>query len=146
MSGSLNKVLLIGNMGRDPELKMTPSGQQLARFSVATTDNWKNAQGEKQTKTEWHNIVVFGKLAEIAEKFLKKGKQVLVEGKIQYSEYTDEAGVKKTSTSIRCDNFVMLGSRNGGGSDHEEDEPSGSASTPPPSAPSGGGFDDSLPF
>ena len=74
MSGSLNKVLLIGNLGRDPELKSTPSGQQVARFSVATTETWKNQAGEKQSKTEWHNIVVWGKQAEIAEKYLRKGK------------------------------------------------------------------------
>ena len=109
MSGSLNKVMLIGNLGRDPELKTTPSGQQVARFSVATTENWKNQAGEKQSKTEWHNIVVWGKQAEIAEKYLRKGKQVLVEGRIQYREYTDQAGVKKTACEIRCDNFVMLG-------------------------------------
>lgn len=100
--------MLIGNLGRDPELKATPSGQVLARFSVATTENWKNAQGEKQSKTEWHNIIVWGKQAEIADKFLRKGKQVLIEGRIQYREYTDQAGVKKTSCEIRCDNFVML--------------------------------------
>lgn len=108
MSGSFNKVMLIGNLGRDPELKATPSGQVLARFSVATTETWKNPQGEKQSKTEWHNIVVWGKQAEIADKFLRKGKQVLIEGRIQYREYTDQAGVKKTSCEIRCDNFVML--------------------------------------
>ena len=116
MSGSLNKVMLIGNLGRDPELKVTPSGQALARFSVATTETWKNPQGEKQSKTEWHNIVVWGKQAETAEKFLRKGKQVLIEGRIQYREYTDQAGVKKTACEIRCDNFVMLGRMEEGGS------------------------------
>ena len=115
MSGSLNKVMLIGNLGRDPELKVTPSGQALARFSVATTETWKNPQGEKQSKTEWHNIVVWGKQAETAEKFLRKGKQVLIEGRIQYREYTDQAGVKKTACEIRCDNFVMLGRMEEGG-------------------------------
>jgi single-strand DNA-binding protein len=107
--------MLIGNLGRDPELKVTPSGQALARFSVATTETWKNPQGEKQSKTEWHNIVVWGKQAETAEKFLRKGRQVLIEGRIQYREYTDQAGVKKTATEIRCDNFVMLGRMEEGG-------------------------------
>jgi single-strand DNA-binding protein len=116
MSGSLNKVLLIGNLGRDPELKATPSGQSVARFSVATTETWKNQSGEKQSKTEWHNIVVWGKQAEIAEKYLRKGKQIMVEGRIQYREYTDQAGVKKTACDIRCDNFVMLGRADEGGS------------------------------
>ena len=109
MSGSLNKVILVGNLGRDPELKTTPSGQSVARFSLATTETWKDAQGEKQSKTEWHNVVVWGKQSEIAEKYLRKGKQIMVEGRIQYREYTDQAGVKKTACDIRCDNFVMLG-------------------------------------
>ncbi|HJU82615.1 MAG TPA: single-stranded DNA-binding protein, partial [Holophagaceae bacterium] len=114
MSGSLNKVILIGNLGRDPELKMTTSGQQVCRFSLATTETWKNQQGEKQSKTEWHNIVIWGKQAEVAEKYLRKGKQVMIEGRIQYREYQDQAGVKKTACDIRCDNFVMLGSRGDG--------------------------------
>ena len=149
MSGSLNKVMLIGNLGRDPELKMTPSGQALARFSVATTETWKNPQGEKQSKTEWHNVVVWGKQAETAEKYLRKGKQVLIEGRIQYREYTDQAGVKKTACDIRCDNFVMLGKmedgggRSGGGSVDEGYEPGPMAQG---NAPSGGGYEDDIPF
>ena len=158
MSGSLNKVLLIGNLGRDPELKATPSGQSVARFSVATTETWKNQSGEKQSKTEWHNIVVWGKQAEIAEKYLRKGKQILVEGRIQYREYTGQDGVKKTACDIRCDNFVMLGRmEDGGGSRDSRDSggyggrPSGGGSQDfedhgaPPA--SGGGFpDDDIPF
>lgn len=146
MSGSMNKVILIGNLGRDPELKMTPNGQALARFSVATTETWKNPQGEKQSKTEWHNVVVWGKQAEIAEKYLRKGKQVMIEGRIQYREYTDQAGVKKTACDIRCDNFVMLGRMDEGGarpsSGHSDfDEP-----LPPPPPSSGGNYDDDIPF
>jgi single-strand DNA-binding protein len=150
MSGSLNKVMLIGNLGRDPELKMTPSGQALARFSVATTETWKTPQGEKKEKTEWHNILVWGKQAEIAEKWLRKGKQVLIEGRIQYSEFTDQAGVKKTKAEIRCDNFVMLGRMDeggargaadrGGSDDYENSGPM------PPAAPSAAGYDDDIPF
>ena len=148
MSGSLNKVILIGNLGRDPELKMTPGGQALARFSLATTETWKNQQGEKQSKTEWHNIVVWGKQAEIAEKFLRKGKQILVEGRIQYREYQDQAGVKKTACDIRCDNFVMLGRLDEGGprpaaGGHEFEEP---LPTPPPPGGAGGSYDDDIPF
>jgi single-strand DNA-binding protein len=145
----MNKVILIGNLGRDPELKMTPSGQALARFSIATTENWKNPQGEKQSKTEWHNIVVWGKQAEIAEKYLRKGKQIMIEGRIQYREYTDQAGVKKTACDIRCDNFVMLGRMEEGGpranteSHGNFDEPL----PPPPAGGSGGGnYDDDIPF
>jgi len=155
MSGSLNKVMLIGNLGRDPELKATPSGQALARFSVATTETWKNPQGEKQSKTEWHNIVVWGKQAEVAEKFLRKGKQVLIEGRIQYREYTDQAGVKKTACEIRCDNFVMLGRMEdgagagrtfgaSGGSGVDEYESTGPI--PPVSGGGGGTYEDDIPF
>lgn len=137
MSGSLNKVILIGNLGKDPELKTTPSGTAVARFSLATTETWKNPQGEKQSRTDWHNIDVWGKQAEVAAKYLTKGKQVMVEGQIQYKDYTDQAGVKKTFTSIRCENFVMLGSLNDGkpaakpAASREDDAP-----------PSGGDFDD----
>ena len=138
MSGSLNKVMLIGNLGKDPELKSTPSGQTVARFSVATTENWKNQQGEKQTKTEWHNIVVWGKQAEIAEKYLHKGKQVMIEGRIQYRDYTDQAGVKKTFCDIRCDNFVMLGRADEGGSREGGSRDSGGYG----GRPSGGGAQD----
>ncbi len=158
MSGSLNKVMLIGNLGRDPELKVTPSGQALARFSVATTETWKNPQGEKQSKTEWHNIVVWGKQAEIAEKFLRKGKQVLIEGRIQYREYTDQAGVKKTACEIRCDNFVMLGrmEEGGGGAGRSmggaaegrgADDYESTGPIPPISGGGGGaGYEDDIPF
>lgn len=151
MSGSMNKVLLIGNLGKDPELKMTPSGQPMARFSVATTETWKDKDGGKQSKTEWHNIVVWGKQAEIAEKFLRKGKQVLIEGRIQYREYQAQDGTKKYATDIRCDNFQMLGRMDeGGGRDSYGSRGGGSSSfedegmTPPPAA---GGFpDDDIPF
>ena len=157
MSGSLNKVLLIGNLGRDPELKATPSGQSVARFSIATTETWKGQDGTKQSKTEWHNIVVWGKQAEIAEKYLRKGKQIMVEGRIQYREYTGQDGVKKTACDIRCDNFVMLGRRedggsrdsggyggksSGGGSQDFEDH-----GAPSPAGTGGGSFpDDDIPF
>ena len=152
MSGSLNKVILIGNLGRDPELKMTPSGQALARFSVATTETWKGQDGSKQSKTEWHNIVVWGKQAEIAEKFLRKGKQVLIEGRIQYREYTDQAGVKKVYTDIRCDNFVMLGrmeeggARPGGYGAENRGGASQDFSEPPAPPAAGGAHDDDIPF
>lgn len=149
MSGSLNKVMLIGNLGRDPELKVTPSGQALARFSVATTETWKNPQGEKQSKTEWHNIVVWGKQAEVAEKYLRKGRQVLIEGRIQYREYTDQAGVKKTACEIRCDNFVMLGRMEEGGRPAGEGRGSiddYEATGPVPPVSGGGGYEDDIPF
>ena len=141
MAGSMNKVILIGNLGRDPELKMTPGGQALARFSVATTESWKDASGQRQSKTEWHNIVVWGKQAEIAEKYLRKGQQIMVEGRIQYREYQDQQGNKRTACDIRCDNFVMLGSRDGedrGG--RGESEPQAPAAAPSTD------YDDDIPF
>ncbi len=146
MSGSLNKVILIGNLGKDPELKMTPSGQALCRFSLATTENWKNQQGERQSKTEWHTIVVWGKQAETAEKYLRKGQQVMVEGRIQYREYTAQDGTKRYATDIRCDNFVMLGRRDDGAGARAtgsyDDDP-----LPPPPSPASGSFsDDDIPF
>ena len=157
MSGSLNKVMLIGNLGKDPELKATPSGQSVARFSVATTETWKNQQGEKQSKTEWHNIVVWGKQAEIAEKYLRKGKQVMIEGRIQYREYTDQAGVKKNFCEIRCDNFVMLGRMDDGGGSRDSGGYGGKATgggsqdfedhgAPSPMGASNSFPDDDIPF
>jgi single-strand DNA-binding protein len=164
MSGSLNKVILIGNLGKDPEVKMTPSGQPLARFSLATTETWRSPSGEKQQRTEWHSIVVWGKQAEVAEKYLHKGKQVMIEGRIQYQEYTDQSGDKKTYTNIRCDNFVMLGraddgARQSGGGSYERPSydrqqqsydraptaavPEYNDPAPPPSA---GAYEDDIPF
>ncbi|HJW44354.1 MAG TPA: single-stranded DNA-binding protein, partial [Geothrix sp.] len=123
----------------------------VARFSVATTETWKNQAGEKQSKTEWHNIVVWGKQAEIAEKYLRKGKQVMIEGRIQYREYTDQAGVKKTACDIRCDNFVMLGRMEDGGGSREGAYSRGGAQDfedhGAPSPAAGGSFpDDDIPF
>jgi single-strand DNA-binding protein len=159
MSGSLNKVMLIGNLGRDPELKMTTQGTPVARFSLATTETWKNAQGEKQSKTEWHNVVVWGKQAEVAERYLRKGKQVMIEGKIQYREYTDQAGVKKTACDIRCESFIMLGRADeggGGGARESSGSWSGASRSAQPAPDSfddagappvaGGNYDDDIPF
>ena len=139
MSGSLNKCILIGNLGKDPELKMTPGGQAMTRFSLATTETWKSQDGTKQSKTEWHNCVVWGKQAEIAEKFLRKGKQIYVEGRIQYREY-EKDGVKKTACDIRVDNFVMLGQKG------EADGEPRKASSAPAAGSADGGFDEDLPF
>ena len=140
---NVNKVILIGNLGRDPELKMTPSGQALCRFSIATTESWKDSQGQRQSKTEWHNIVVWGKQAEVAEKYLRKGSQVMVEGRIQYREYQDQQGNKKTATDIRLDNMVMLGAKDGGSRSQESyDEPQ----APPVAGPQAGGYEEDIPF
>jgi single-strand DNA-binding protein len=114
---SVNKVIIVGNLGRDPELRYMPSGDAVASLAVATTDTWKDKQtGEKKEQTEWHRISFFGKLAEIAGQFLKKGSQVYVEGSLRTRKYTDKDGVEKYATEIRGDVMQMLGSRLEGGS------------------------------
>jgi single-strand DNA-binding protein len=118
----VNKVILLGNLGRDPEVRSTPSGQSVASFSLATSRKWRDKNGNKQEETEWHNIVVWGKQAEIAGQYLKKGKQIFLEGRLQTRSWEDrQSGEKKYRTEVVCDNFQMLGQRGddmggGGGS------------------------------
>ena len=108
----LNKVFLIGNLGRDPEVRTTPSGQSLAKFSLATTDRWKDREGNRQERTEWHNIICWGRQAEIAGQYLTKGRQIFVEGRLQTDSWEDrESGKKMYRTEIVCNNFQMLGGR-----------------------------------
>jgi single-strand DNA-binding protein len=106
--GSLNRVQLIGNLGRDPELRYTADGTPVCNFSMATAEAWTTKAGEKQEKTEWHRISLWGKLGEIAGQYLKKGRQVYIEGSIRSREYTDKEGLKKTAYEIRADRMVML--------------------------------------
>jgi single-strand DNA-binding protein len=111
----LNKVLLIGNLGRDPEVRSTPSGQPVATFTLATNRRWRDKSGARQEQTEWHNIVVWGRQAEIAGQYLTKGKQIYVEGRLQTRSWEDRnTGEKRYRTEIVCDNFQMLGARGGG--------------------------------
>lgn len=152
----LNKVLLIGNLGKDPEMRSLPSGQPVASFTLATSRRWRDKNGQKQEQTEWHTIVIFGKQAEIAGQYLTKGKQIYVEGRIQTRSWDDRtSGEKKYRTEIICDNFQMLGGRGGdfegGGAG---DRPSSGGGAPGyggggPSyddAPGGFGDDDDIPF
>jgi single-strand DNA-binding protein len=112
---SVNKVILVGNLGRDPEVRYMPSGDAVANIAIATTDKWKDKQtGEQKEQTEWHRVSFFGKLAEIAGQYLVKGSQVYIEGKLQTRKYTDKDGVEKFATEIRADTMQMLGSRQGG--------------------------------
>ncbi len=104
-----NKVQLIGNLGNAPEVKTTESGKKLARFSVATNESYRNANGEKVTETTWHNLVAWGKVAEIAEKYLTKGKEVAVEGKLINRSYTDKDGNKKYVTEVEVNEILMFG-------------------------------------
>ena len=108
---SVNRVILIGNLGKDPELRYTPSGAAVATFSLATTERYKDKDGNKQQKTNWHNVVAWRQLAEICGKFLHKGKQVYIEGKIQTRTYDDRDGNKKYITEIVADQMQMLGSK-----------------------------------
>lgn len=133
----LNKVLLIGNLGRDPEVRSTASGQPVASFTLATNRRWRDKGGTLQKETEWHNIVVWGRQAEIAGQYLTKGKQIYLEGRIQTRSWDDrQTGEKRYKTEIVCDNFQMLGGRGeseGGGDRHPA--PGGQAEAP-------GGYDD----
>ncbi len=113
--GSVNKVILVGNLGRDPELRYTPNGAPVATFTLATNETWKDKDGQKQEHTEWHRIVVWGKLAEICGEYLHKGRQIYIEGAIRSRTYKDRDGAEKTVTEVRADNLVMLGKGEGGG-------------------------------
>ncbi|MBI5471771.1 MAG: single-stranded DNA-binding protein [Ignavibacteriae bacterium] len=141
MAKGLNKVMLIGNLGKDPELRYTSSGVAVATFSMATTESWKDQDGNQQEKTEWHNIVAWRKLAEICGEWLKKGKRVYIEGRIQNRSYDDKnTGQKRYITEIVADNMIML---DGGGGARPVAEPSAPPSAEP--APSASPTED-LPF
>jgi len=146
---SVNKVILIGNLGRDPETRYMPEGGAITNISIATTDKWKDKNGEMQEKTEWHRVAFFGKLAEIAGEYLKKGSQVYVEGRLQTRKWQDKEGVDKYTTEVVADRMQMLGSRQGmGGGDRDggsQERPAAAGGAKPaakPAAKSGGKFDD----
>ena len=145
---SINKVIIIGNLGRDPETRYMPDGGAITNISVATTDKWKDKNGEMQEKTEWHRVAFFGKLAEIAGEYLKKGSQVYVEGRLQTRKWQDKDGQDKYSTEIVANQMQMLGSRQGMGGGGRAADAGGAedagASRPAAKAPakSGGKFDD----
>lgn len=136
----INKVILIGNLGKDPELRYTPSGTAVASFSLATSEKWKDREGNMQDKTEWHNIVVWGRQAEIAKEYLAKGRQVYIEGRIQTRSWDDKDGNKRYTTEIIAQRLNFLGTRDQGGA---------AAPDMPPEAPPPGDLgaeDDDLPF
>jgi single-strand DNA-binding protein len=156
---SVNKVILVGNLGRDPEVRYNPSGTAWCTISLATTRNWKNKEsGEKQEETEWHRVVFNDRLAEIAGEYLKKGRSIYVEGRLKTRKWTDKDGVEKFTTEIIATEMQMLGSREGmGGGDHEggggagygrSEAPEGRSAPAPrapaqkPAAKSSTGFDD----
>ena len=118
MSRGLNKVLIIGHLGRDPEMRYTPSGRPVTTFSVATSRSWKTSEGERKTETEWFNIVAWGSLAEICNQYLKKGQQVYIEGRLQTRRWEDDDGNKRSTTEVVAREMTMLGDRR----DRKEDE------------------------
>jgi len=154
MAGSLNKVLLMGNLGRDPEVRFTTGGTAVANFSIATSESWKDKAGNPQDRTEWHRIVVWGKLAELCGEYLKKGRQVFVEGRLQTREWTDKENKKNYSTEIVASNVTFIGPRPEGagapaaaGNANAAPQQPGNYGPPPGDdmAPPPGGADD-IPF
>jgi len=157
---SVNKVILIGNLGRDPETRYTTGGDAVTNLNIATSEQWKDKSGEKQERTEWHRVVLFGRQAEIAGEYLKRGRSVYIEGRLQTRKYTDKDGVEKYSTEIVGDRMQLLGGREGGGASGGEVEFAGATSeggggrreSSGSSAPKGSAkkntedFDDDIPF
>ena len=135
---SVNKVILIGNLGKDPEVRYMPSGDAITNITLATTDSWKDKNGEKQEKTEWHRVAFFGRLAEIAGEYLKKGSQVYVEGRLQTRKWQNKEGQDQYTTEIVANEMKMLGSRSGGGGNSFEVVDKGESRSSG-SRPAGGG-------
>ncbi len=132
---SVNKVILVGNLGRDPEVRYLPSGDPVANVTIATSSKYKSKTGEMVEETEWHRVTFFGKLAEIVGQYLKKGRSVYVEGRIKTRKYTDKDGVEKYATDIIANEMQMLGSREGMGEPSGEDEGAGYSRPAPASRP-----------
>lgn len=152
MARGINKVILVGNLGRDPEIRYTPSGAAVANITLATSDSWKDkATGEQQERTEWHRIVFFNRLAEIVDEYLKKGSQIYVEGRLQTRKWQDQGGQDRYTTEIVANEMQMLGSRGGGGAMPADDtnfDQSPESGGRPAKKPAGVAedFDDDIPF
>ena len=159
---SVNKVILLGNLGRDPETRYTTGGDAVTNLNIATSEQWKDKSGEKQERTEWHRVVLFGRQAEIAAEYLKKGRSVYFEGRLQTRKYTDKDGVEKYSTEIVADRMQLIGGARDGGGGGDADFGGGAGGGAPArreggGKPAGGGagggakknvddFDDDIPF
>ncbi len=143
MSG-VNKVILIGNLGSDPTVRYTPQGTAVANFNIATSERFTNKSGEKEERTEWHRIVAWGKLAEICQQYLKKGKQVYIEGRLQTRQWEDQQGQKRSTTEVVANNMTMLGRAGEGGGGSSDFVPQDFAAEPAPQAAAS--TDDDLPF
>lgn len=154
MSRGVNKVILVGHLGKDPEVKYLPSGSAVANVTIATSESWKDKQsGDKQERTEWHNVVFFGKLAEIVGEYLKKGAQAYVEGSLRTRKWQDKEGKDRYTTEIVASEMQMLGSKQGGGggasasyNSHEDSSSARGSAAPSASAGAPADFDDDIPF
>jgi single-strand DNA-binding protein len=148
MARGINKVILVGNLGADPETRYMPSGSAVTNLSVATSESWKDKQtGEQKDRTEWHKVAMFNRLAEVAAEYLRKGSQVYIEGKIRTRKWQDRDGNDRWTTEIIADEMQMLGGRGGGGGGSapmSSGQDSGPPSTPPQAGPDD--FDDDIPF
>ena len=145
---SLNKVILIGNLGRDPEVRYMPNGEAVCNFSIATSETWKDQHGQKQERTEWHNITLYRRLAEVAGQYLKKGSLVYIEGRIQSRKYTGKDGVERTAYEIIGNEMKMLGGGNDSGQQNAQHTPPAPPSRQAPAAPAQpvDDIDDDIPF
>ena len=147
MARGINKVILIGNCGKDPETRYMPSGGAVTNVTVATSEGWKDKQtGEQKERTEWHNVVFFNRLAEIAGEYLRKGSQVYIEGSLRTRKWQDKNGQDRYTTEIVANEMQMLGSRGGGDSYAPAQSSSGSRQPEPAAAMADDGFDDDIPF
>ena len=142
---SVNKAILIGNLGRDPELRYTPGGKAVATFPLATTERWTNQEGQKNESTTWHNVVAWGRQAEVIKEYLAKGRQVYIEGRIVNRSYDDKEGNKRYVSEVVVQNFQFIGSRGGGGGE-DRDFSQAPPDTSAPPAPDTSDSDDDLPF
>jgi single-strand DNA-binding protein len=148
MARGVNKVILVGNLGKDPEVRYMPNGNAVANITIATSESWKDkTTGENQEKTEWHRVVLFRRLGEIAGEYLKKGSQVYIEGKLQTRKWQDNNGQDRYTTEIIANEMQMLGGRAGGGSaNYSSDDSASSAARSPAMAEGPNDFDDDIPF
>jgi single-strand DNA-binding protein len=148
MARGVNKVILIGNLGKDPEVRYMPNGNAVANITLATSESWKDkTSGEQQEKTEWHRVVMFRRLGEIAGEYLKKGSKVYIEGKLQTRKWQDNSGNDRYTTEIVADQMQMLDSRGGSSANFSGESKSAPAMAPAPAAAAAGGdFDDDIPF
>lgn len=150
MARGVNKVIIVGNLGKDPEMRYMPSGGAVASITIATSDQWKDKQsGEQKERTEWHNVVAFNRLAEIMGEYLKKGSQVYIEGRLQTDKWQDKQGNDRYTTKIYANEMQMLGSRTGGSAGFNQNQSapaSNSNNAKPEMSTADAGFDDDIPF